>query len=149
MTQVWKKLPTAGERTFVRMTGLAPMTEFVGRFKGLEDNKFGGKTAVLSHGGKETCIGASGNLKWQLEQVPVGATVKIVYKGKEKIKKGPMAGREANQFEVLVADDAAASLVKAASSVNAREIDGDVDEALAAYEAQKRAVDSDDLSDLF
>jgi hypothetical protein len=148
MSFVWKK-SFVSEREFVKMTGLAPLTEWIGSFAGLVENKFGNLSVVLKNGTREIHLPASGSLKYQLQSVPAGSTVKIVYKGKEILKKGPMAGRAANQFDVFVADDAMTNLVEAAEKVNAKEIAGDVVEALAQYESQKREVGADDLSDVF
>jgi hypothetical protein len=53
--------------------------------------------------GKTILINGAGNLGAQMSKVDIGSIVTVEYRGKQKIKKGKMAGKEAHNFNVLVA----------------------------------------------
>lgn len=50
-------------------------------------------------------LNGSGSLTYRMKDVTPGSLVQVVYNGKQKIKKGKMAGRDAHSFDVLVAID--------------------------------------------
>ena len=54
--------------------------------------------------GKMIVINGAGNLPYQMEKIAVNTLVQVSYLGKSKIKKGKMAGKEAHNFDVLVAE---------------------------------------------
>lgn len=49
-------------------------------------------------------INGAGNLGYQMGKVAVNSIVTVHYKGKQKIKKGKLAGKESHNFEVLTAE---------------------------------------------
>ena len=54
--------------------------------------------------GSIVVINGAGNLNYLMEKVAVNSIVTVEYRGKSKIKKGKMAGKEAHSFNVLVAE---------------------------------------------
>lgn len=54
--------------------------------------------------GKIQVLNGAGNLGFQMAKVPVNSIVTVKYNGKQKIKKGKLAGKESHNFEVLVAE---------------------------------------------
>jgi hypothetical protein len=54
--------------------------------------------------GKVVVLNGAGNLGYQMGKVPVNSIVTINYKGKQKITKGKLAGKESHNFDVLVAE---------------------------------------------
>jgi hypothetical protein len=53
---------------------------------------------------KTVVINGAGNLAYQMDAIQLNTLVQVNYLGKSKIKKGKMAGKEAHNFEVLVAE---------------------------------------------
>lgn len=53
--------------------------------------------------GQTVIINGTGSLSYRMKSVTPGTLTKVIYNGKEKIKKGKMAGREAHSFDVLIA----------------------------------------------
>lgn len=54
--------------------------------------------------GRTLIVNSGGNLGARMSDISVGSLIRIEYKGKQKIKKGKMAGKESHNFEVLVAE---------------------------------------------
>lgn len=80
------------------------------RLKLAED--FSGKTSSTVNGqeveaplhvkaGEDVLINASGNLKYFINDHETGYLYQFIYKGKRKIVKGPAAGKETHNFEIL------------------------------------------------
>jgi hypothetical protein len=55
--------------------------------------------------GSITVINGAGNLGAQMAKVATNSIVTVEYRGKQKIKKGKMAGKEAHNFSVLTAEE--------------------------------------------
>ena len=55
---------------------------------------------ISSEDDSEVIIKSCASLKRQLETIPLGAPVRLVYNGKEVIKKGPRKGKEAHNWAV-------------------------------------------------
>lgn len=53
---------------------------------------------------KTVVVNEGGNLKFRMNDIAAGTLVRIEYKGKQKITKGPRAGKEAHNVDVLVAE---------------------------------------------
>jgi len=78
-----------------------------GTYLGRTPNKFGKDNFDFEplDGGPIVCLNHAGQLETRIEQyVDVGDTVRVTFLGKQKIEKGTWAGKEANQFEVEVAE---------------------------------------------
>lgn len=79
-----------------------------GKYLGRSPNKFGNDNFDFrpDDGGPTVCINHAGHLAYIMEEnVSIGDTVQVVYKGKEKLENGAFKGKESHQFDVLVAED--------------------------------------------
>lgn len=84
------------------ITGTVLEGEFLGAVKNsFDENKEDFK--FKTDDGSTVIVNSSGSLAYQMKLVKVGDYVQLNYKGKEKIAKGKMKGKEAHKFEVLVA----------------------------------------------
>lgn len=54
--------------------------------------------------GKTLVLNGAGNLGYQMEKVAVNSVVTVEYRGKQKITKGKLAGKESHNFQVLIAE---------------------------------------------
>lgn len=90
-----------GDILFVKMTGLAEGSEFIGHFDGLEDNQFGNKNVSLISDGRKIVVPCSGNMGWQIQSCNRGDLLKIVYIGKEKCDTKFGKGKLVNNWKVF------------------------------------------------
>lgn len=77
-----------------------------GTFIGSEEGKYGIQH-LFDVGGETVCLNSAAQLNQCIDtKVKAGDKVRIVYDGKITLAKGPMAGKDCNQFVVQVARDA-------------------------------------------
>jgi len=89
---------------------LVDQAQFLGSYEG----KFGIQHKFKTDKG-EVVLNSSGQLNYLVETyLSLGDVATVVYNGKNKIAKGPMAGKEAHAFELLVADQVAAPTIDSA-----------------------------------
>ena len=69
---------------------------------------------------------SSGQLNYIMNDIEVGAILKITYMGKDKILKGTYAGKEVNSFEVLKLKDGEVSKQEVANETS-QHVDADLD----------------------
>ena len=89
-----KKGKFGGEIYEVKLTKAATVV-----FTDKETNEVKSKTIPV---GGTAAIAGSGGLNWSMSQVKPGETVIITYQGKQVMKAGPFAGKEAHNWSVQV-----------------------------------------------
>ncbi len=109
-------------RTFKRPSGDLPQLDFIRPSK-LTDNDAG---KVLVEGlylgpvanemtkkndfkfqlenGSQVIINGAGNLGYRMSNIATNTVVQVIYSGRNKIAKGPMAGKMSHGFSVLIAE---------------------------------------------
>lgn len=71
----------------------------VGWYIGTTDGKFGEQHNFVTETGTHVVLNSSGQLDYFIKtHIKPEDFVKIIFKGKTKLEKGPMAGKEANAF---------------------------------------------------
>jgi hypothetical protein len=86
-----------------------------GKFLGTFEGNYG-ENHKFEADGKEIVLNSSGQLNYLIKTyLEIGALATVIYQGKEKLTKGPMKGKEAHRFELLVSEEAASTAPKAAS----------------------------------
>lgn len=97
-----------GPKQYYKYTECEPgQVLVVGKYLGRTPNKFGKENFDFMplDGGQVVCLNHAGQLEKRIEEyVEVGDTVRVTFLGKQVIEKGTWAGKEANQFEVEVAE---------------------------------------------
>lgn len=105
---VFKSANAASDTTYVRLGQLSKGDTVVeGIFIGTSQNTmYKDKLDYKFKGadGKSIVVNEGGNLKARMKDIAAGTLVMIIYQGKQKITKGAMAGKEAHNVEVLLAD---------------------------------------------
>ena len=81
-----------------------------GKYIGTVPNKFNADKPNFefkpSNGEANVVLNSAGKLNYLMDSyVQVGDEVQVVYNGKSMIESGPMKGKEAHDFEVLVAEN--------------------------------------------
>jgi len=71
----------------------------VGWYIGTTDGKFGEQHNFITETGEHVVLNSAGQLDYFIKtHIQPEDFVKIIFKGKTKLEKGPMAGKEANAF---------------------------------------------------
>lgn len=74
-----------------------------GKYLETKDGKFGAQHYFEESTGERKVLNSAGQLNYLVETyLERGKVCKIVFGGKEKLNKGPMAGKDANQFELYL-----------------------------------------------
>lgn len=112
----WKKV--GGQpRSYLSAAKMQIEQEVIGVYrKSAVDPMYGSQQYTIETKDGEVILNGSGQLNFLMKGVPLNAEVKIVFKGKEKISKGPMAGKFANRFEVAVKEDEASAITPPSSA---------------------------------
>ena len=84
--------------TYVKPAELADR-EVVGTYKGLITGQFGPNYKITTKDG-EVVVNGCGALNSQMSKVNEGDYIRFVYKGKKKIKEGPMKGKDFHDIDV-------------------------------------------------
>ena len=78
-----------------------------GTYKGTREGKFGTLHDFIQEDGQQVTLNSAGQLDWLLENhAPLGSKCNVIFQGKVKLTTGTFAGKEANQFELQVDDEA-------------------------------------------
>jgi hypothetical protein len=74
-----------------------------GTYVGPEEGRYGVQHIFKQRNGEIVCLNSSGHLNWLIENhVSPGVVVNILYKERVTLTKGPMAGKDAHNFELEV-----------------------------------------------
>lgn len=111
------------ERNFVRPEGSLPPLEFIrpsklfedgvkglileGEFVGKVPNSFDESKSDFkfkTEDNRTVIINSSGSLAYRMRDIEPGTLLQVHYNGKEEIKSGKMKGKQAHNFDVLVAE---------------------------------------------
>lgn len=80
-----------------------------GTYVGSEEGKFGVQHVFRQKDGDIVVLNSAGHLNFLLENhVQVGSICNVIYAGKVRLTRGAMAGKDAHNFEVEVADQVSA-----------------------------------------
>ena len=103
MAQVEYKQITlgGGDTVYLKPSELTPGYEIAGQFVKTLTNDFG-ETYIIATEDGDVGLNSTGKLKKLMAHVSPGSALKIVYKGKTKITKGAMKGKDAHDFDVFV-----------------------------------------------
>jgi len=118
----YKKVETSGssDRKFVNLKDASKGDVLLeGLYKGLKpsNGRYGGEDCVFQTSeGTDTYIGASGQLLYLVQELSAGDFVKLVYNGKEEIKKGKWKGSMAHAFEMYVDEERKGKVPEASAS---------------------------------
>lgn len=108
----WESVATGGKRTYVKANECSEGDVMVeGWFTDTLDNRFGGTDYLFETAdGEEVVLNSAGKLGSTLgRRIGIGSYVQVIYLGKKKIESGPMAGKDAHQFDFKVDPDKARS----------------------------------------
>lgn len=79
------------------------------KFKGEQSRKIDGKEKIeplVIEAGSKAMLNASGNLKFFVQDQEKGYLYQFIYKGMKTLTKGPAAGKDVHDFEILKDADA-------------------------------------------
>lgn len=118
-----------GPRTYVKFSECKVGDVLVeGKYIGTVANQFNKDKPNYEfkplNGEANVVLNSAGKLVYLMDTyVQVGDLVQVTYKGKSKIDKGPMKGKEAHDFEVAVDDSAREQMSPAPSVDNSQAVD--------------------------
>lgn len=76
-----------------------------GKFLREIQGKYGVQYEFMDNSGDMVVLNKAGQLDYKMEFIRPGDVLKIVYEGKIVLDKGPMAGKDSNQFTLMRDDD--------------------------------------------
>lgn len=101
---------TGGETTYIRPGQLTKGSVIAGIYRGSFEDRFEKLNYRLEQADKSMkVVNGSGLLDNLMQRVNIGDSIEIVYTGKQALKTGKFAGKEAHGFEVFKMTDADAT----------------------------------------
>lgn len=114
--KVFKSVTGESSLTFIRPSELAEqgVTGVIleGLYLGTSPNQLDSSKSDYkfeSTDGNTVIVNSTGSLAYKMKKVEIGSLVRLIYNGKEEIKKGNKAGKLAHNFDVQVAEAEQAS----------------------------------------